>query len=145
MKNEPITLEKTLHAPVEVVWQALTSKDEMQNWYFDIKEFKPEVGFEFTFTAGDEHRKYLHRCKILTIEKFKKLSYTWSYDDYPGETIVTFELFKEGNTTRVKLTHEGTEKIQAGSDKNFARESFVGGWTHIIGTSLKNYVEKVTI
>ena len=145
MKNEPIKLEIMLNAPVEVVWKALTSKDEMKKWYFDIKEFKPEVGFEFIFYGGDENRKYLHRCKILIVEKLKRLSYTWSYDDYPGESIVTFELFEDGNQTRVKVRHEGIEKIHAGDDKNFVRESFVAGWNYIIGTSLKNYVEKANV
>jgi len=71
----------------------------------------------------------------------KKLVYSWRYDGYEGNSIVTFELFEEGNTTRVKLTHAGLETFP--KDKpDFARESFVKGWTYIIGTSLKDFVEK---
>ncbi len=42
MKNEPFVIERILNAPVERVWRAITDKDEMKNWYFDIPEFKPE-------------------------------------------------------------------------------------------------------
>jgi len=50
-------------------------------------------------------------------------------------------LFAEGNKTRVKLTHTGLETFPA-SNADFAKGNFVQGWTHIIGTSLKEYLEK---
>lgn len=54
---------------------------------------------------------------------------------------MTFELFEEGDKTRLKLTHEGLETFPA--DKpDFARESFAAGWTQIVGSSLKEFVEK---
>ena len=45
MKNEPIVIEKTYEATIAKVWTALTDKDEMKLWYFDLAAFKPEVGF----------------------------------------------------------------------------------------------------
>ena len=74
----------------------------------------------------------------------KKLQYSWRYDGYEGNSFVTFELFAEGDKTRVKLTHEGLETLAA-TNKDFARENFMQGWTSIIGTNLKNFVEKVTV
>ena len=70
----------------------------------------------------------------------KKLKYSWQYRDYEGLSFVTFELFAEGDKTRLKLTHEGLETFPA--IKDFARESFEGGWNYIIGKSLKEYMEK---
>ena len=46
---EAIIMERTLDAPVAKVWKALTDVDQMREWYFDLKEFKPEIGFEFEF------------------------------------------------------------------------------------------------
>jgi uncharacterized protein YndB with AHSA1/START domain len=140
MKNEPFVIERTYHAPVEKVWQAITDKNAMKQWYFDIAEFEPRVGFEFKFTANNEDKVYVHLCKVTEVVPGKKIAYTWRYEDYGGNSLVTFELFAEGDKTRLKLTHEGLETFPKLPD--FARESFAAGWTEITGTLLKNYVEK---
>jgi uncharacterized protein YndB with AHSA1/START domain len=145
MKNEPIVKEITINAPVSKVWKAITDKDEMKHWYFDLEAFKPEVGFEFQFYGGSEEKQYLHLCKITEVEPGKTLIYSWKYDGYPGESFVTFELFAEGDdTTRVRLTHTGVESF-AGNGPDFAVTSFTAGWNEIIGTSLKDYIEKTGI
>ena len=131
MKNEPIVIEKLYGAPTAKVWTALTDKNEMKQWYFDLAEFKPEVGFEFSFSGGPDDRQYLHLCKVTEVIEGKKLTYSWRYDGYEGISYVTFELFEEGNKSRLKLTHNGLESFPA-SNPDFARENFVDGWTHFI-------------
>lgn len=139
--EQPLVIERVLQARVEKVWKALTDKDEMKQWYFDLSEFKPEVGFEFQFYGqGKEGESYLHLCKITEVEKNKKLTYSWRYDGYEGISYVTFELFPEGDATRLKLTHAGLESFPP--NPAFAKENFLEGWTYLIGTSIKNYVEK---
>jgi uncharacterized protein YndB with AHSA1/START domain len=141
MPNEPIVKEVTVNATASKVWKAITDKDEMKKWYFDLKEFKPVVGFEFRFMGGpDKDNQYLHICEITEAEENKKLAYSWRYDGYPGKSFVTFELFEEGKKTKIKLTHRGLETF--GTDNpHFAKENFVAGWEAIICTSLKNYFE----
>jgi len=140
MKNEPFVIERTYNVPAEKVWQAITDKNKMKQWYFDLKEFKPEVGFEFTFIGGSEEKQYVHLCKITEVIPGKKLTHTWQYDGYPGESFVTFELFDEGDKTKLRLTHAGLETFP--QEKDFAKESFSQGWTYIIGKSLAEYLEK---
>jgi uncharacterized protein YndB with AHSA1/START domain len=140
VNTEPVVKEVTVDAPAERVWKAITDKDEMKQWYFDIESFKPEVGFEFQFTGENEGRKFVHLCKILEVVPGKKLKHSWKYEGHPGESFVTFELFEENGKTRVRLTHEGLESFGGGAD--FAKENFVAGWNEIIGTRLKEYVEK---
>lgn len=142
MNATAFTIERTYHAPVTKVWQAITEKEKMKQWYFDLAEFKPIVGFEFSFVGqGHKGEKYIHLCKIIEVVENKKLSYSWSYKDYPGYSVVTFELQEEGkDKTKVKLTHEGLETFPVHPD--FARTSFEGGWTQLIGNSLKNFLEK---
>ncbi|CAL1517689.1 SRPBCC domain-containing protein [Chitinophaga sp. MM2321] len=141
MNHEPLVVERTLDAPVSKVWEALTDNSKMKQWYFDIAAFKPEEGFEFQFSGGSDDEQYVHLCKVTEVVDNKKLSYTWKYKDYPGESAVTFELFPEGDKTRLKLTHTGLETFP-GDKKDFARESFAGGWDYIVNTSLKNFLEK---
>lgn len=144
MKNsEPIIVEKLYNASIDKVWQALTDNDEMKKWYFDIPEFKPEPGFEFQFYAeGKQGEKFLHLCKVVEVISKKKLSYSWRYDGYEGNSLVTFELLPEGDKTKLKVMHAGVETFPVTAHNDFAKENFMQGWTQIVGNILKNYVEK---
>jgi uncharacterized protein YndB with AHSA1/START domain len=140
MNNEPFVIERTYNAPVEKVWKAITDKTQMKEWYFDLKEFKPEVGFEFQFEGGTDEHSYLHLCKVTEVVVGKKLTYSWRYDGYAGNSFVTFELFPEGNKTTLKLTHTGLETFPA-NNPDFAKQNFAMGWTDIIGTHLTKFLE----
>lgn len=141
MKIEPFIIERTYNAPISKVWKAISDKNEMKKWYFDLAEFKPEVGFEFQFYGGKDERQYLHLCRITEVIVGKKLTYSWRYDGYEGISFVTFELFNEGNQTRLILTHKGLESFPV-SNPDFGKENFVEGWTYIINISLKDFLEK---
>jgi uncharacterized protein YndB with AHSA1/START domain len=143
MQPEPFVIERTFDAPVESVWQAITDKEKMKGWYFDLESFRAEPGFEFRFYGGDEKMQFLHICQVKDVEKNKKLSYSWRYDGYTGESLVTFELFKEGEKTRLRLTHSGLDTFPS-NIPSFAKENFAAGWTQIVGTSLKDYLQKNT-
>ena len=141
MDNQAIIIEKHFDAPVAKVWKALTDKNEMKKWYFDLAEFKAEPGFKFQFYGGPpDGIQYLHLCEITEVIINKKLSYTWRYDGYEGISLVTFELFQVEEKTKLKLTHSGLETFPQGN-KDFARNNFVEGWNHIINISLKAYLE----
>jgi uncharacterized protein YndB with AHSA1/START domain len=140
MNTDPVIVECIYLAPVKKVWEALTDNDKMRKWYFDISAFKPELGFEFQFEGGSKDQTYVHLCKITEIIPEEKLQYSWRYAGYHGNSLVTFELFPEGEKTRIKLTHEGLETFP--EEHDFSKESFTNGWNHIIGKSLKDFVEK---
>lgn len=140
MKGKPVVIEQIFKAPIARVWQAITTKEDMKQWHFDIAEFEPEVGFEFQFLAGKDKKKFLHLCKITEVIKGKRLAYSWRYDGYEGRSHVTFELFAESDKTRLRLTHAGLETFPS-DNPDFAKASFIEGWTYIIGTSLKKFVE----
>ena len=141
MNTQPFVIERTLDAPIEKVWQAITDKDKMKEWYFDLKEFRPEVGFEFEFTGGTEEKSYLHLCKITEVIPGRKLKHSWRYDGFEGNSFVSFELFPEGTKTRLRLTHEGLETFPA-NNPDFKKENFEQGWTDIIGRMLPEYLRK---
>ena len=141
--QQPFVIERSYNAPIEKVWNAITDKGQMKQWYFDLDDFKPEVGFEFRFDGGSDDKIYHHICKIVEVVPNKKLKYSWKYEGFEGMSYVTFELFEGGKTTTVKLTHEGLETFPQ-NNPDFAKESFMQGWTYILGTSLKNFLEKPT-
>jgi len=136
---EAVVIERTLNAPVARVWSALTDVDQMRQWYFDLKEFKPDVGFEFEFIVEHEGMKYHHLCRVTEVVPQKKIAYTWRYKGEPGDSLVTFELSAEGDKTRLRLTHTGIETFP--KTPAYARKNFETGWTQIIGAELKKFVE----
>src|SRR5437763_7496005 len=136
---DAVVVERTLNAPVAKVWKALTDVDQMRQWYFDLKEFRSEVGFQFEFVVEHEGARYHHLCKITEIVPQKKIAYTWRYKGEPGDSLVTFELFPEGGKTRLKVTHTGIETFP--KTPAYAWKKFEAGWTAIIGAELKQFVE----
>lgn len=139
-----VVLERTYNAPVHRVWKALTDKDQMKIWYFDIAEFKPEVGFEFQFEGGKDEKCYLHLCRVTEVIPEKKLQYTWCYDGHSGESLLTIELTPEDSRTRLKLTHEGLDTFPS-DVHDLDPCNFTEGWNQLINISLKNHLEQAYI
>ncbi|QNF32652.1 SRPBCC domain-containing protein [Adhaeribacter swui] len=141
MNQQPLVFERHFRVPPAKVWRAITDKDEMKNWYFDLEEFTPEVGFTFTFTGGPSPEKqYLHLCEVTEVVPESKLTYSWRYEGYAGNSFVTFELFPEENGTLLRLTHAGLESFPK-ENPDLAAHNFVEGWNSIVHDSLRTYLE----
>jgi uncharacterized protein YndB with AHSA1/START domain len=141
MTTASFVVERTYNVAAQKVWQALTDNEQLKQWYFKLAAFKAEPGFEFQFDAQNKGVTYRHLCKVIEVTKGKKLSYSWSYQGYEGTSLVTIELFEEGNKTRVKLTHSGLETFPQ-DIPDFKKENFEMGWTHFIGNALPSFLEK---
>ena len=142
MKSGTLVIEKIFNSPVERVWHALTDRDQLKEWYFDIEDFKPELGFEFQFVGGRDGVLYLHLCRITEVIPYKKISYSWSYMGFKGTSTVSFELFPENGGTRLRLTHEGLESLPM-FDPNFLNGYYVPDWEGIVGNSLAAFLESL--
>jgi uncharacterized protein YndB with AHSA1/START domain len=140
--NNPIVVEAKYHASPEKVWRAITDKEQMKQWYFDIPDFDLKSNSIFNFYEPGSEKKFHHRCTIKEIVPNRKFQHTWTYPNrIKGESLVTWEMAQAGEYTSVTLTHEGIENFaEAGND--FARENFVGGWNEIVGRLLKEFLER---
>ena len=140
----PVLVERTFDAPMDVVWRALTDVDQMKQWYIpNIESFKPEVGFRTEFNVREGGKDYLHQWEITTVVPGSKIACRWKFDGYPGDSLVTFELSPESGKTKLKLTHEGLESFRPVDNPDLARGAFAEGWTNLIGTALKEFVERL--
>jgi len=45
-------IERVFNSNSSKVWEAISNQDIMKKWYFDLKDFKPEVGFKFSFVEA---------------------------------------------------------------------------------------------
>lgn len=136
-----VTINQTLDASVEQVWNALTDASQMRQWYFDLPEFKAEEGYTFQFEGqGNTGEKYLHFCEVTQVKHQEVLEYSWTYEQIEGYSLVRFSLTQlSDNHTQLRLTHTGLDSFPK-DNSDFAAESFDKGWTALVTQSLVGYL-----
>lgn len=135
-----VVIEETFEASIENVWSALIDVEQMKKWYFDLPEFKAEVGFEFKFVGqGVKGESYVHLCSVTEVILHKKLQYSWEYENQEGYSLVTFELSEQEGKTHLKLIHSGLDTFPQGHP-DFKFENFKAGWTELITKYLTNHL-----
>jgi uncharacterized protein YndB with AHSA1/START domain len=145
MRDGSVIVEYVYDAPVERVWHAITNVEKMRQWYFPtLVEFEPEVGFETMFDVPHDGKIFPHIWKVTEVVPNKRISYEWKFGGYPGNSLVSFELFDEDGKTRIVLTHDKLETFRGDIHPDLAKQNFVLGWTQFIGTALKEFVEQET-
>lgn len=139
--HENVKISVKVNAPLDKVWNAITNKEQMKNWYFDVPDFEPKIGNNFSFYGGDENEEYHHFCEIVDLIPNEKLKHSWTYPEISKEkTLVKWELKPENEGTIVTLTHKGLEAFEH-LGENFKIHSFRKGWEDIVGKSLKEFLE----
>jgi uncharacterized protein YndB with AHSA1/START domain len=66
-----ISAQTVIKETSEKIWKALTEKDQMREWYFDIPDFELKEGAIFNFYEPGDARQFHHRCQIKEIVPFK--------------------------------------------------------------------------
>lgn len=140
--DDPIIVEQNFNNSHEEIWNAITNPEEMIKWYFDnIPAFKAEVGFFTEFNVKSEERNFLHKWKVTEVIANEKNVYNWTYENYKGSADMYFEIFKNGDSTKLQI------KVIVLEDFNndipeFKRESCIAGWEYFIKEQLKGYLEE---
>lgn len=138
----PIIIEQTFPCPLEKVWRAITDPAQMRQWYFEqLPDFQPVLGFKTRFDVEGPERTFPHVWEITEVVPGEKIVYNWHYEEYTGDSEVTFELQAQGDTTRLRLTHTVLADFPDHIPE-FARESGVQGWTFLITERLAAFLEK---
>ena len=112
LAKAPVVVEKVFDASPEVVWKAITNRDQMKAWYFEnLNSFKPEVGFQTQFNVRAGDKDYLHLWTVTAVVPGRKLAYAWKYAGYPGESLVTFGACRGGGTDETHRDARGPGNI----------------------------------
>jgi uncharacterized protein YndB with AHSA1/START domain len=132
------TLEKEMfiNASPQRVFQALTTKEDLEHWFLVKAEVDLRPGGAIRFEWGPD---MVEVGKILVCEPPHRLSYSWEVTG-PSSTMITFELTGENAGTRLRLTHTG---IGVGEDWDAYSTYVDGGWrAHLI--NLTSWLETGT-
>lgn len=140
ISDNPIVISHSFLSDIDKVWRAITDVKEMKLWFFEnLESFTPEVGFETEFLVEVGERKFTHCWKIIEVELNKKISYTWKYQEYDGDAIITFELLEGSNSITLQLSMIITEDFPSNIPE-FKKESCIDGWNYFLGDRLKTYL-----
>ena len=118
-------IRKDLHlaAPVQRVWAFLTDPQKLSMWLMD-SDLSTTPGTKFKFTSPPSGRwDGKIYCEIQDIIENERISYTWSANDIGVNTLVTFDLERTPEGTRLILTHAGFKDALSGSTGRHA-----AGW-----------------
>lgn len=137
----PVIVTKIFDKPINDVWNAITIKEEMIQWFFDnIPDFKAQVGFKTQFNVQAPSRDFMHLWEVTEVIPQKKLVTNWKYEGLDGNSFVTMELEDLGMQTKFTLTTKVMEDFDD-SIPEFKRESCVGGWNYFINERLVTYLK----
>lgn len=91
-------LRRTYDAPVDDVWEALTTPSEIERWFLPISGDLREGGtYQFEGNAGG---------RILECDRPSRIRLEWIYGDTPASEL-TVTLSEAGSGTTVELEHVG--------------------------------------
>lgn len=132
MSDHNLTLKKRLPVPPEVVFDAWTTPEHMENWFSpammpaSVPKLELRVGGEFRVDMHGEEKDYVHTGKYIEIDRPRKLVFSWfSESTQQKETVVTLELQADGDGTLLSLTHERFPTEES-------RDAHRGGWSEIV-------------
>ena len=148
---DTIRLERTLDAPAETVWRYLTEAELRRQWFMGGTDARPNSEFELVTdhdNLSDEKdvpypegyaqfKGTVWHEKVIRFEPPRLLETTFQ----GGKNgTVTYELFPDGDRTRLVLTHSGITSPTGSQD-------FGGGWNshmtvlqeRLAGRSVRNF------
>ena len=149
---DTIRLERTLDAPVETVWRYLTEAELRSRWFMGGTDATPGGEFDLIvdhdkLSGGavpypEDYSKFKGAVwaeRVLRFDPPRLLETTFQSGKNGN---VTYELFPDGERTRLVLTHSGIQSDTGAQD-------FGGGWNshltvlqeRLAGRSIKNFWE----
>ena len=138
--KEPVVVEQSFDVTQEALWDAITQREQMIQWFFgEIPEFEAREGFTTQFEIDTGERVFLHLWKITEVIPGRKIVYDWRYEQYPGIGKVTFEVLRDDGGSRLRVTNEGLDSFPSDVPE-FSRESCEGGWAYLIQGNLKQFL-----
>ena len=102
--GRPSGLQRYLPDPPAVVWQAITDRAQLKEWFpcdVIVEGGRWAVGAAITFPFPPEVIDMTLTGTVLAVDEPRLLSYTWGEDE-----VLRFELYPEGAGTRLVLTDQ---------------------------------------
>lgn len=144
MRVDEIRREVVLDAPIDEVWEALTSPEHLSQWFGDSAEVDLRPGGRARF--GWSEFDSVTEAIIDVVDRPTRFSFRWeALKDTPVEqasTLVEFTLEPLGDGTRLTLVESGFSTLPDESYEERLQEN-TSGWTAEL-TDLSRYLSEVS-
>lgn len=137
-----IELSINLKASIGWIWNALTDRGELENWWSEDVVLEPKVGGNFREPwENDEGKSQLASGKVLEMKKEKFIAFTWKEKDWPKEAITkcSFSISDDGKMRTLTVRHEGWESLPEATRSQLLKD-FKIGWNYHL-KELKSYLD----
>ena len=120
-----------IHAPPERVYQAITTSDDIRNWWTRDAALDAKIGGTGEF--GFYNRRFVAKVKVDELTPSRHVAWEVVNSAWDGKTIV-FDLQPQGSDTVLSFAHRGFKR----ADEGYA--SATTRWGYYL-VSLKQYLE----
>lgn len=120
------TCERTIGAPLAVVWDLVTTADGLTTWMAESATVELQPGGLITWRHENGEVVAGEVREVVPMRRFV-FTFGWETDFFPvqpGSTTVTIELEALAGATRVSIRHAGLTDEMA--------EQHTIGWTHFV-------------
>lgn len=141
MKNS-IEMSVKLKAPTGWIWNALTDRSELANWWSEDVVLEPKVGGTFKEPWEDDKRqRQMATGKVLALKKEKFITFTWQEKSWPKEAVTECSLSLEDNGKEriLTLVHSGWESLPEPLKSQCLKDFKLGWGFHL--KELKSYLD----
>ncbi|MGC1712214.1 MAG: SRPBCC domain-containing protein [Methyloceanibacter sp.] len=116
IETRSVVIEREIPYPPEKIWRALTQPHLIEEWLMR-NDFEPVVDHRFNLRADWGAVD----CKVLAVEPYKMLSYTWAAMGL--ESVVTWTLIPTSTGTQLRMEQSGFR-----ADQQQAYQGAKFGW-----------------
>ena len=134
MNNDKITKQHQFVFPIAKVWAAISEAKQISTWFLQA-DFKPEIGYKYTFT----HEKTVITGEIIKSNPVHELVYTWVVTGTEAVTTVSWRLEENASGTLLTLEHSGISNYP-GETAVVMFNNFKGGWDACVA-NLEKYLQ----
>lgn len=119
--------EVRIAAPIEVVWEHLTTAEGLMRWVGPAAAAEPVPGGTLRWSHADGSTVV---GRFVELDPPRRVVFTYGWEDgrmgvAPGSTTVEIELREEAGATVVRLTHHGLPPAVV--------EDHERGWAYFLG------------
>lgn len=140
------TIERSVALPVsrQRAWEAITTPEQISQWFEGIWQFELKPGAPIHFDFGPEYG--VHRGRVEAVEPMDRVAYLWTQegrdwdaaipiDDVPT-TVIEFFLTDDDMGTKLTVIESGFAKLPEDVRERSLRDN-TQGWEEQMGNIAK--------